>query len=87
MMTNLIKSLLTLVGIQENPILTGVPGNKSHVDTINSTSMHTNPPVMGANLSQNWIWFSLEAFGLSGSCTHLKTIQLMLTQSNRCGPL
>ena len=66
MMTNLSKSLLTPVGFQDNPILTRAPGNNSHVDTTNSTSMHTNPPVIETKLSQNWIWSSLEGFELSG---------------------
>ena len=33
MTTDLSKSLLTLVGLQENPILTETPGTNSYVDT------------------------------------------------------
>ena len=46
----------------------------------NSISMHTNPPVMETKLGQNWIWFSLDGFGLMGSHKSLETIHLVLTQ-------
>ena len=79
-MTDLSKPLLTLVGFQENPILTRTPGTNYHVNTTNSTSINNYPPLMATKPSQDWMWFSLEGFGLLESCTSLETIQLVLTQ-------
>ena len=86
MMTDLSKSLFILVGLQENPILPRTPCTNSNVDTTSSMSMHTNPAVMETKTSQNWIWFSLEGFGLLGSHTSLETIQLVLTQAIGVAP-
>ena len=55
MMTDMSESLLTPVGIQKNPILTGTPRTNSHVDTTNPSSVHINPPVMETKPSQNRI--------------------------------